>query len=827
MLRRAEPRGTIRLGRGHSGKRARRMAVAPAPSPPVATRSVVSSPGVRVVALVTALVPMVAILVVLGPYLWPLDRAPASPFSDIHHQHAPMLKLLASELARSGELPRWNVQDFAGTPTIGDPEAGVYNPIYWLLLLKPGVRVFGLLIVAYTLIGAAGFMLYATRLGLSLGAASAGAVAFTLGGKLLLHLVLPGHTPFGSFFLIPFLLWTVERASEGGRPGSVALTVALSALVAVSMHPQLLVYTAAIISVLVVATVCRRPRPARAFLTLATAAALAVALAAVHLLPIFAFAGEFSRARPEFFNRAAWARQAAELYRVRWADLFSGDIFSWETHYYLGGVTLGLTAIGLLAWPRGDWRRRLAWLHGGVGAALLAYGLGAVEPIVVHAPILKMFRLPVRALIPLGLCVAVLVALGVDALTCAPVQRRRRVAGVAIPVTLVILIASKANPASILTFLVAVGSGLVIDRATSEVRGGLPRTKGQAHVPSRGATQTAVLATLLVIVALATDTGRVVTPHVRTLPAAEIGAPPPGVVVPPDLANARRFAELDRGAAMPGLPELFVRQRRLETLAGFNTLIPWRFVVYAAYAAGVDPRTHPVDIAVPLPGYNAKLFDLLGVTHILEQTSVDPDTWDDPETWRWRRSTTAFPRAYLVPGPIIVPEGHADTRVTAELRAMQLLSGIDPTRHVLLHGPPARSALAVVGIESGAALESFRPVAIRTRTANRIELEVDLERPGILVLNEPFFTGWSASDGENEIPLLRANVMFRALVLGAGHHDVTVEFTPRCWRVGWWISLLAAITTAALGLVAVGQLARSRCGRPSHRPRRRCRSSRG
>ena len=50
-------------------------------------------------------IPFGVILLLLAPYLWPLDRAPTSGMSDIHHYHAPMAQLLAAGLRRAGTRP--------------------------------------------------------------------------------------------------------------------------------------------------------------------------------------------------------------------------------------------------------------------------------------------------------------------------------------------------------------------------------------------------------------------------------------------------------------------------------------------------------------------------------------------------------------------------------------------------------------------------------------------------------------------------------------------------------------------------------------------------
>jgi hypothetical protein len=185
------------------------------------------------------------------------------------------------------------------------------------------------------------------------------------------------------------------------------------------------------------------------------------------------------------------------------------------------------------------------------------------------------------------------------------------------------------------------------------------------------------------------------------------------------------------------------------------------------------------------------LFDLLGVTHFLHAPTLDR------REWMWERNDRAMPRAYLVPGPVLVPEGHGADALAAEVQSLHRLARLDPRRNVLLHGD-VTSSLRAAGITPKASLEAFRSVPVAERTANRIAVEVHLDRPGILVLNEPFFPGWRAHDGGVAVPILRANVLFRSVALSPGRHRVTFEFRPVSWVVGWWISACAAVAAGCL-----------------------------
>ncbi len=732
-----------------------------------------------------AAIPVAAVLIILGPYLWPPDHAPGSYFSDLHHQHGPNLAYLADAVRRDGELPRWNPQDFAGVPTIGDPQAGVYNPVYWALLLRPTLHSMGLMIVGYTLAGAVGFLLYARTLGCSLAASATGAVAFTLGGKLLLHLVLPGHTVKAPFFLVPLILWTVERVARRPTRGAVAAVVAPTAVLVLTLHPQILLYSAVVLVVVGAATAWRAPRRGGVFFALAAAVVLILGITAVHWMPFFGFLGEFSRAHPELYDVARWNAAHAET-QARWREIVTGTSDTWEAHYFFGGVTLWLALVGLLGEPPGTRQRTTALLHGALAGVFLLYGLGSsggLQPLLDRLPGFGALRLPARALVVVGFPVAVLVTLGVDALAI-PSRRRNLVGGGTLAlVTAILWSTDPARTHFALLGTAALGGAVIAIAPTRRTVGGC-----------------------MLALALAFDAGRAVAPWVYTAPEAPSAALAPGVTLPAGVAAAVRLAEVGRDTASPGIPELAKRRHRLETLAGYNSLIPWRFIVYVAFASGYDPVEHNIGDTVPVRPARQRLFDLLGVNDFL----YAPDQED--AAWRWTRTGTALPRAYFVPGPIVHPEGSGRDAVASETAALERLVDMDPTRQVLLHGGDAATALAASGALPGEILEEFRPVPIARRGAHRIELDVDAAHPGILVLNEPYFPGWRAFDGATEIPVLRANVLFRALALPAGAHRIRLEFSPWPWRVGWWVSV---VTLLALG---VGLLIPVRAGHAASEP---------
>jgi hypothetical protein len=107
----------------------------------------------------------------------------------------------------------------------------------------------------------------------------------------------------------------------------------------------------------------------------------------------------------------------------------------------------------------------------------------------------------------------------------------------------------------------------------------------------------------------------------------------------------------------------------------------------------------------------------------------------------------------------------------------------DPRRTVLLEKAPALPP----GFAGGAAVGEARIL----RYANTdIVVEADSLSGGILVLNDVWHPWWRATIDGNEAEILKANVLFRAVVVPAGRHMVRFSFHP---FAGAWKEVAAKI----------------------------------
>jgi hypothetical protein len=72
---------------------------------------------------------------------------------------------------------------------------------------------------------------------------------------------------------------------------------------------------------------------------------------------------------------------------------------------------------------------------------------------------------------------------------------------------------------------------------------------------------------------------------------------------------------------------------------------------------------------------------------------------------------------------------------------------------------------------------------------NRIDLEVKVNRPGLLTLNESWDKGWKVFVDGKEKPVLLANAAFMGTIVEPGVQNVSFEYSPASFRPGCVISL--------------------------------------
>jgi hypothetical protein len=129
--------------------------------------------------------------------------------------------------------------------------------------------------------------------------------------------------------------------------------------------------------------------------------------------------------------------------------------------------------------------------------------------------------------------------------------------------------------------------------------------------------------------------------------------------------------------------------------------------------------------------------------------------------------------------------------------AAWFVSGLLPDEVDLdLHGPGAAGS---------------RSVELRTIAGGRVDLVVDTDEPGTIVVSQYAFPGWSATVGGDSASIDEVDGLVAGIAVEPGRHDVVLTYRPQ--RLG----MLALLTAAALIALAALWFADRGQGRPASR----------
>ena len=362
---------------------------------------------------------------------------------DIGRVYYPVAALLRQVLLTKDPAPLvWNPHLGAGFPLVADGVSTPFYPLHWplLVLLPPARALTAALLLGY-LGSALGMAAFALTLGASRPAAFVAGLAYAWCGFAVghsVHVNVVAGLPF-----LPLSLLLLQRAKKGAPIRHVTLAGVSWGLLCLGGHPQVALMAAALAVGYGLLLLWPRPASAPALLRAAGLIGLFVAigagLSAVYYLPMAELAGQ--SVRPE----SGLSRAQAVAYSLPWPHLVTavspffffdagagGYWGAWnpaEMAFYVGLPTLILAGSALWLRPR----EPLVRFFAGVSAIAIVLALGDATPIqgLVHMlPVLRSLRAPARYVLLLDFSLALLGAIGLDALREASAATVRRAAWV-------------------------------------------------------------------------------------------------------------------------------------------------------------------------------------------------------------------------------------------------------------------------------------------------------------------------------------------------------------------------------------------------------------
>jgi hypothetical protein len=729
----------------------------------------------------------------------------------------------------SGSWPVWDPYFAFGQPMAANPGFQVFYPWTWLNLLLTPPSFYTAYATSHVLLAGVGLLLLGRRMGLSAAASLAAAAVWMLSGPLLSLVDLWQHLAGAAW--MPWVLLAADRAlAAPALRTTVAWGLAFTAQV-LSGSVDMTALTAFLVLVLVSLHLDRNellgPANRRRAAAAGGSALLALGLAAAQWVPAAELLRDSTRAELREGYGTFWSVPPLVLIQcllpVFPQDLPLGNEARQALYDgrepYLGSLYLGLAGVPLVVAALAGPRRRLAaaLAAAAAGACVIALGRHAVVYSLALwlAPPLGIFRYPVKAMILVALAWALLVGLGVDALRERPEGKRRLalflsagLLGSSLATAAWLLL--RAQAATLATRFLSPEGGA----GSSDLLALLVSGLGPAAALCGGAALLGLLryrrfpwaaAGCAVLDLLLAHHG--LNP---TAPRALVDEPPATVGT---LAGSGRVYSFEYAGTIvgkayrrPPTADLFSLRpepglsRSLRVALGLEALVPPtvgpRWGLYGSYASdtlGIRPRaqrnlTLLLRASEETPAF-LRLLRLGGVTHVV---SLHEEGLEDllpvatlPGHFR------APVRVFRVPDPLPRTYVVGEARIVTGRAAYRTL--VDPSF------APGREVL----LEEGRPVRRERPLAGASRIVelrcDHVALEAEAEGEGWVVLLDAYDPGWRATVNGRGVPLLRANLGFRAVAIGPGRHRIELAYRPPSVAAGLGVSTATLLLVLGLG----------------------------
>jgi hypothetical protein len=673
---------------------------------------------------------------------------------DIYRYFYPLFHEAAAQ-ARSGHWPLWNPYQLCGTPLLAVIQPGLFYPFNALHLVLPTAHALAAGAVLHLVL--AGVFMYAWIRSLGLGWLAALIAAVVWSYALApVNMVLQPNA-FAAQVWFPVVLLAVDSVVRSASSRAAAALGGALAMPLLAGAPQFAAHAGYAVILYAPARLLehhvrerRIGRTLRVGLLLGAGGVIALGLCAVQLLPTLELTAASTRALGGLSLEAAQFTDApapSSIARGLIAPLATERRY---TLAYFGLTPLALAVASLFS------LRHLAVRGALLALALVTFGLssgtsGLLFQGFYHLPTGNWFRGPVRFLTLFTFLAAALAAFGTEtvaaraAVATSRLGSRRSAALGALAAMLIALVA--------------------IDLYLSY---GLLTAGRQIANPLRAAEEIDPLALAFASVRPRTGLDRVVV-----------------------LAKGTSMLERNLIPKCGTLSHLFV-------VEDYEPMVPRCYAEYFSHATNGRPASAGEqwqgDFRVLPPLAHPALLSIASVRFLLTAVPLEQSIGTaamlrlgyrstDPPTVRptghfLYENVHALPRAYLASWPRYVA---SPTEALAHLGDERF----DATREVVLEevppaggdGSPRRPA------------EARGHVRIASYEPSRVVLDVESDNGGLVVLTDLHYPGWRAMLDGREVPILRANYLFRAVRVAPGAHRIVHRYVPGSFRAGGSISL--------------------------------------
>lgn len=754
-----------------------------------------------------------------------------------------MARAFYAEALQAGEFPLWNPIILGGTPFLDSLAGGdsLYPPSLLLLALLEPYRALGWKLIVHVFAAGPLMALWVRSLGVSKASAMICGLAYMV-APFFVALVYPGHD--GKMFvtaLAPLAFWAAERVLAQGGGARLAGLAGVIGLIILTTHFQMAYFLFgsmglyAIFRTVQIGRVSQNwGRAGGRFGTFLTAAILGAGIASVQLLPAVSYVTEFSRraanttevqsAEQGLAYGSSYALHPEEAASLVVPEFVGGNVDGAEwtdgtywgrnpfksNHEYIGWVILILAGLSFFGAPRPGIRRLLF----GLGALALLFALGRTTPVwrlfYEVVPGIKLFRAPSQVIFITGFAWISLAGFGIDRATRLFASARRlpeederwakrlekalfALGGLVLLSTVLwmtglfesmwtSLVYSDIQPRQTAALEQArpfITRGFVVMSFLTLATVGAWTALRRSWLAPAG-----VMAVLSVLVLA--DGIRVNQPFIQTFDFDGWAVPDPNIeFLVEQLDDPEPWRLLSMEGPFPG-QEVRPGMFGVELAAGHHPNDLGRYRDLTGMVGSGEP-TNLLAFPQLLAMLNVRYltWPVLRAGALEGLTEVSSAVLQDGRVLSTVYELPALPRARLVGNARVLPD---DQVIPAMLNA-----AFDPGREVLLSEEPP------VALDGAPAQGS---VVWASRENNRSVLEVQSERPALLVVADNWYPAWAATVNGEAAPVLRAYHTLRAIPVGAGTSRVEMFYDTSSLRVGLWLSVLCVLIAGGLTLLS-------------------------
>lgn len=689
-------------------------------------------------------------------------------------------------------LPLWNQYSGCGMPLIGDIQASVFAPLHLPLALFPGARTYNLVLVGEVGLCLLGSYALARLLTLERLPAIFSALAYSFCPFILYYLELLSGT---SQALLPALLASyVYAARFSGRLSIIAATLMTSTFV-LSGHPESSLYGVVFACLLyfavgystLVKTVSSKNLTKTLWCNLLYIGLLSLGLTAPVLLPFIEFlsCGESYKYGDGAAAYAPWPGIVLNLIQPCYGPSSS----------FLGPITWVLLPISVFAAKR----HRLVAFTLAITAFIALTLIGRLGPLDHILSVRPLSYLITVYLIPLFLLlVSVLAGIGLQVLTqlqgTNQKARGRKVLRVLAGATVVAVLLP--------LFIFYAGVSLKPFDFDQTV----PSMHFEAHsmilnivsllvffasvlLSNRGGTQKLVVWSALLLnltsSLIITRTALPIQPHFD-FPKTQLTdffASHPGRVL-----SVTEHVLKPNANIVYGIPSLRVH----------NPMLPARFADFAVLCgARLDEFRNQSYIQTDGTVSVTNFVDLASVKYLVSQFKPLPARYRSLCTTS--EGISVYENAHSLPEAYLVSSCRwASSKDAAS--ALLKADSFDPVREVILEAAEEKDCTSIDEASLPHGQSPIKALSLKRQGANRVLITYSCREKSCLVLTDTFYPGWKATIDGKQADILRANLLFRAILVPAGEHVVVFEYEPQSFRLGVIFAMLSLLSIV-LGLI--------------------------